>query len=275
MFTVAQITDLHITTDIDPARQRNNERRLREVLKAIHALKPRPVAIIASGDLVDHGEPEEYVALKGILCDVEIPLHLGIGNHDLRENFRRAFPECPVDGSGFVQYAADVSGIRLVMCDTVETGREGGAFCERRAAWLKKTLDAEPRRPTIVALHHPPIASGIQWMDPAPDEEWIAQLASALEGCKQVRMVICGHVHRAFHGLFAGTLVSASPATAPQLTLDMTDADRRIPDGREIVRDEPPAYSLHSWGGEEFATHVCVAGDFAPVAFFDQPFAAL
>ena len=112
-------------------------------------------------------------------------------------------------------------------------------------------------------------------MDPAPDEEWIAQLASALEGCKQVRMVICGHVHRAFHGLFAGTLVSASPATAPQLTLDMTDADRRIPDGREIVRDEPPAYSLHSWGGEEFATHVCVAGDFAPVAFFDQPFAAL
>jgi 3',5'-cyclic AMP phosphodiesterase CpdA len=273
MFSIAQITDLHITSDSNPETKRRNGARLRETLKAIDALKPRPIAIIASGDLVDKGAPDEYAEFKAVLRDASIPLYLGIGNHDSREAFRTAFPQTPVDANGFVQYAIDFGGLRLVMCDSVDPGRDGGAFCVARAAWLSGILDAEPRTPTIVALHHPPIASGIQWMDPAPDEEWIARLATVLDGRSQVQAVICGHIHRAFHGIFAGTLVSVSPATAPQLTLDMTDVDRRVPDGREIVREEPPGFSLHSWDGRTLTTHVCVAGDFAVVANFDVPFA--
>ena len=272
MFTIAQITDLHITTDADPARKKHNDSRLREVLKSIHALRPRPVAIIASGDLVERGDLEEYAAVKEFLGVVEIPLHIGIGNHDLRENFRKAFPQCPVDSNGFVQYATDVNGIRLVMCDTVERGLEGGSFCERRAAWLAETLDAKPKTPTIVALHHPPIASGIQWMDDVPNAEWITRLAGALEGRSQIRAIICGHVHRPFHGIFAGHVVSASPAAAPQLTLNLTDVDLRVPDGREIVLDEPPGFSLYRWDGASLTTHTCVAGDFAPVASYDRAF---
>src|SRR5579862_4698649 len=102
MFTIAQITDLHITTESDPARHKNNERRLREALRSIHALKPRPGAIVATGDLVERGEPEEYRELGAILGGAEIPAHLGIGNHDLRENFCEGFPRCPVDENGFV-----------------------------------------------------------------------------------------------------------------------------------------------------------------------------
>lgn len=273
MFTIAQITDLHIATDADPARKTHNDHRLREALRSIHALQPRPVAIIASGDLVERGEPEEYAALEEILGEAKIPVHLGIGNHDRRENFREAFPGCPVDTDGFVQYAADVNGIRLVMCDSVESGQESGSFCERRAEWLAATLDAKPDTPTIVALHHPPIASGIQWMDPAPNAEWIARLAGALEGRSQIRAVICGHVHRPFHGVFAGHLISASPATAPQLTLNLTDVDLRVPDGREIVLDEPPGFSLFRWDSTSLTAHTCVAGNFAPVAFYDRAFA--
>ena len=63
MLTIAQITDLHITTGRDPLNQLRNEQRLRQVLRSIHELRPRPVAIIASGDLADHGDPAEYAAL--------------------------------------------------------------------------------------------------------------------------------------------------------------------------------------------------------------------
>lgn len=272
MFSIAQITDLHITSDSNPDTKSRNEARLRQVLNDIHALKPRPVAIIASGDLVDRGELKEYTELKAILRSADIPIHLGIGNHDSRATFRAAFPKTPVDANGYVQYAIDFPGLRLVMCDSLDQGKEGGAFCTSRSSWLAEILDAEPDTPTIVALHHPPIASGIQWMDPAPDAEWITRLADVIRGRNQVQALVCGHIHRAFHGIFAGTLVSVSPATAPQLTLDMTDADRRKPDGREIVREEPPAFSLHSWDGHMLTTHVCVAGDFATVANFDVPF---
>ena len=47
MLTIAQITDLHITTDKDPLNKRRNEERLRQVLKAIHGLRPRPTAFLA------------------------------------------------------------------------------------------------------------------------------------------------------------------------------------------------------------------------------------
>ena len=44
-----------VTTDKDPLNQQRNEERLRQVMRAIHELRPRPVAIVASGDLVDRG----------------------------------------------------------------------------------------------------------------------------------------------------------------------------------------------------------------------------
>lgn len=273
MFTIAQISDLHITSDADPEKKSRNEARLRAVLKAVHALQPRPVAIIASGDLADHGQPAEYAELAKILHQTQIPIHFGIGNHDVRANFRAAFPQTPVDEHGFVQYGVELNQIRLVMCDTLDEGREGGGFCERRAGWLGRTLDAEPHRPTIVALHHPPLATGIEWLDPAPDAEWIFRLGRVVDRHAQIRALVCGHVHRACHGIFAGHLLSISPASAPQLTLNMTQVNMHVPDGREIVLDEPPGFSLYRWDGSALTAHTCVAGDFPPVAFYETPFA--
>ena len=274
MLTIAQITDLHITTDKDPVNKQRNEERLRKVLKAIHGLKPRPVAIIASGDLVDRGEPEEYVELQAILKEVEIPLYLGVGNHDRRGPFLAAFkePQTRKDRDGFVQYAVDLGGLRIVMCDTLDEGKNEGAFCRKRARWLRRTLGEAPRTPTIVVLHHPPIASGIQWMDPTPVDEWVLRLGKALKGRKQVLTAICGHVHRAFHGAFAGQIVSVSPATSIQLTLDLSPVDVRVPDGREILVDEPPGFALFMWYQGRLTTHIGVVGDFPSAVTYTHPF---
>ena len=271
MITIAQITDLHITSGKDPDTQRRNEARLRQVLDSIHRRRPRPDAIVASGDLVDRGEAEEYVELARILKDVRIPLYLGVGNHDRRSPFRAAFPDVPVDEDGFVQYAVDIGGVRLVMADTLDEGMNEGAFCSHRAAWLQRTLDAAPRTPTLVALHHPPIPSGIQWMDSDPEAGWIERLSQVLQGREQVSAVICGHVHRPFHGILSGQLICASPATAIQLALDLTPVDLRVPDGRELLVDEPPGYSLHLWDQGRFVSHVCVAGDFPAVVTYEAP----
>jgi 3',5'-cyclic AMP phosphodiesterase CpdA len=273
MLTLAQITDLHITSDKDLLTKNRNEKRLRSVLQAIRRRRPRPDAIIASGDLVDRGEVEEYAELKKILDEVEIPLFLGLGNHDLRGPFRQTFPDTPVDADGFVQYAVELDGLRLVMCDTVDEGNSEAGFCDKRASWLEKTLDAAPGVPTIVVLHHPAIPSGIRWMDPDPDADWIVRMRKALERRTQVVTIIAGHVHRAYFGTFAGHTLSIGPATSPQLTLDMTDIDVRAPDGREIVVEEPPGYSLLAWDRGVLTTHFCVAGDYPSAATFQMPLA--
>lgn len=273
MLTIAQITDMHITSGKDPLNKVRNEERLRAVLKTIHALQPRPIAIIATGDLVDRGEPEEYLELRRILQDaVQLPIYLGLGNHDLRANFRTAFPETPVDENGFVQYAADLAGVRLVMLDSLDEGKQDGGFCAKRAAWLKRTLARDKRKPTIVAIHHPPILSGIDWMDPMPDAPWIERLGSVLKKRKQVRSVISGHVHRAYHGMFAGQQIAVSPATSLQLALNLTAVNMREADHRDMLVDEPPGFSLHVWDRGEFVSHVCVAGDYAAAVTYDIPF---
>ena len=274
--TIAQITDLHITNDKDPLNQKRNEERLRQVMKAIHALRPRPVAIIASGDLVDRGEVEEYLELKRLVADSEIPIYYALGNHDLRGPFLEVFsgPGAQTDENGFIQYAVDFGPMRMVVCDTLE-GENDGEYDEVRAEWLRKTLDEAPDRPTAIILHHPPIPSGIRWMDPDPESPWLRRLADVLTGRDQVKVLMCGHIHRAFYGLFAGHIVAAAPATSIQLTLDLTEVDMHVPDGREILVEEPPGFALLMSQGDTLTTHLCLAGDYTPAVTYNFPFRKL
>ena len=274
MLTIAQITDLHVTTSRDPLNQLRNEQRLRQVLRSIHELKPRPAAIIASGDLVDHGEAAEYAELKAILAEAEIPIYFAVGNHDRREPFLEAFggPGARCDEHGFVQYAVNFGELRMVVCDTLDEGHDQATFTPQRAAWLSATLAADPDTPTIVILHHPPILSGVRWMDPDPKAPWIGEVAEAIRGHDQVRVMLCGHVHRAFHGLLAGHVVATSPATSIQVTLNLDPIDMERPDGREILVAEPPGYVLVMVNEGQVTTHVCVAGDFEPAVAYTRPF---
>lgn len=276
MLNVVQITDLHIAGEADPVNSRRNRVRLEQTLRAVYALQPRPDVMVISGDLADTGAPEEYRALTGMLRDCPIPAYAGVGNHDLRAPFMDAFGGtlAHFDDSGFVQYAVDLGGLRLVMGDTLEEGQGGGAYCEQRAAWLARTLDQAPLTPTLLFLHHPPVLSGIQWMDPAPDEPWIVRLREVLRDRPQVRTLACGHLHRTFHKAFAGHIVSVAPATSIQLTLDLRPIDTSVPDGREILVEEPPGFVLHSWDGAELTSHAGLAGAFAPAVTYTTPFTA-
>src|ERR1700678_2584469 len=141
MLTIAQITDLHIAK---APHYVGNADRLRTVLAAIARLRPRPAAIFASGDLTETGAPEEYEALRELLRDAPCPVHVGAGNHDRRAPLLDAVraPFSGVDDHAFVQYAVNIGDLRLVMGYTVEEGRPEGHFCEARAAWLARTLDA-------------------------------------------------------------------------------------------------------------------------------------
>ncbi len=273
LLTIAQITDLHVTTEKDPLNQRRNETRLRQVLNTIHGLRPRPVAIIASGDLIDRGEKEEYDELKRVMAKCEIPVLYALGNHDGRDTFLEVFPEYrdKLDENGFLQYVVDYPGVRVVICDTLE-GPNEGEYDVARAAWLGRTLDEAPDTPTCVVLHHPPIPSGIQWMDPDPQSPWILRLHEVLTGRDQVKMILCGHIHRAFSSAFAGHALLAAPATSIQLTLDLTEVDMHTPDGREILVEEPPGFALLMANGADLTSHICLAGSYKPAVTYNFPF---
>ena len=192
---IAQVTDIHLGFEPDSPREFNRQR-LDRTLAALVALDPLPDLMLATGDLVDRGDVESYARLRDAFAQLTFPVHFAMGNHDVRRNFAQVFPEAPFSG-GFLQYEIETGPLRVLVLDTLEEGRHGGAFCERRAAWLKQRLDEAPERRTLIVQHHPPVEVGIPWMNTDPAEPWVHRLADCLSGRENIVGVICGHIHHA------------------------------------------------------------------------------
>ncbi|MEP6175978.1 MAG: phosphodiesterase, partial [Parasphingorhabdus sp.] len=216
---MAQITDIHLGFDPDnPAEF--NRKRLDQAIKIICAMDPQPDLLLATGDLVDRGDQESYRRLENALSVVPFPVHMCLGNHDLRAPFSKQFPDVPTV-EGFVQYEVDTPQLRLLVLDTLEEGRHGGAFCDIRAAWLTEKLSEKPDKPTVLVLHHPPVESGIEWMNTHPDEPWVGRLAETVAGHKQVKGMITGHLHRNISTWWGDISLAICASTAPQFARDL------------------------------------------------------
>lgn len=231
-----------------------NARRLDAVLDRIAALQIPPALIIASGDLTERGDVESYRALRDKLSACPAPVVYALGNHDNREAFGTVFPELAMP-EGFLHYVVEQDGVRLLVLDTLEPGRHGGAFCAVRARWLAERLDEAPDRPTLLVLHHPPIASGIGWLTADSEEPWVRRLGAAIRGRRNIVALLCGHFHRAIAGRFEGFPVIVCPPTAPWAALALGPFDTD-PDDRPMVVDLPPACALHLWQGGHLTSHV-------------------
>jgi 3',5'-cyclic AMP phosphodiesterase CpdA len=171
---------------------------------------------------------------------------------------------------GFLQYVVETPALRVLVLDTLEEGRHGGAFCEARARWLTARLDEAPGRKTAIALHHPPVELGIPWMDTHPAEPWVDRLAACLRGRSEIVGLFCGHIHRATSTAWEGHVVSSCPSTAPQVALDLRPIDPDEPDHRHLIVADPPGYALHHWNGRELVTHWDTAEDHMVLARYDE-----
>jgi 3',5'-cyclic AMP phosphodiesterase CpdA len=266
---LAQISDLHIKRPGALAYRRvDTAAYLSRCVAALNALEPRPDAVIVTGDLVDQGEPEQYEHLKTLLAPLAIPYYLLVGNHDDRGALRASFAERKelFEGGEFVQYALDIGPLRVLALDSIVPGASHGNLCDTRLAWLAAQLETARDKTVLVALHHPPFVSGIGHMDRvrlAPAAA--ARLETLLARYPNVERVICGHVHRPMFTRFAGTIASAVPAPAHQVTLDLRD------DAPSTFHMESPAFALHRYDAATgLVTHHAYvdAGD-GPYPFYE------
>jgi 3',5'-cyclic AMP phosphodiesterase CpdA len=251
---VAQITDLHL--GYDPGNPDElNRTRLDRTLKRLAAMTPRPDLLLATGDIADDGDDEEsYQRFKEAIAGLPFPVYAAMGNHDSRLPFLALFPDLP-SPDGFIQYAIEDMPVRILVLDTLQIGRHGGGFCEKRAAWLTERLAEAPDRPTLLVLHHPPIATGLSWMTENPRAAWVRRLRAIVAANANIVAMVSGHLHRPIVTLWAGTTLAVCPATAPQVALDLQPLDAERPDGRPMIVDAPPWFALHYWNGQELITH--------------------
>jgi len=265
---IAQVTDIHLGFDPDnPAEF--NRKRLDQVISMLCDCNPLPDMLLATGDLIDRGDEESYRRLKNALSVCPFPVHMCMGNHDQRDTFNAQFPDVPMV-DGFVQYEIDAGPLRLLVLDTLEEGRHGGAFCEVRAGWLRARLAEQTDRPTLIVQHHPPIEVGIEWMNTHPEEAWVERLSDCFAGHSNIIGMVCGHVHRAIVSSWSGFPVAICPSSAPQVALELAPIDPDRPDGRNMIIADPPGFALHWWNGRELITHYETADEHVMLARYDE-----
>jgi 3',5'-cyclic-AMP phosphodiesterase len=245
-FLLVQLSDPHIGATWaggDPVAG------LRAAVESVRRLPDVPDAVLMSGDLADNAADDEYELVRELLPQLGASVYVLPGNHDDRDTLRRHFGLPGALGTP-VQYAVDVGPLRLVVLDSTRPGEDRGELDAGRLRWLEAELAGAPDRPTLLALHHPPVSTGIAAWDelglPVADRR---ALAEVIDRHPQVRRIIAGHVHRTMTAELAGRAVLAVPSTYVQTRLSFNS------DQIETAA-EPPGFAVHALLDGELASHV-------------------
>jgi 3',5'-cyclic AMP phosphodiesterase CpdA len=261
---IAQISDLHFLPKGTLAFGRIDVAGcLERAIDHLNALRPRPDAVLITGDLTNDGDDAVWAELMSALGRLEAPIWPLPGNHDDRELMRAAFAGLGLfPERGPLCFAADLGPLRLIGLDSLVPGDPAGRLGPEQLAWLDARLGEAPDTPAMVALHHPPFATGIDHMDAMMLEDADA-LAEVIGRHPQVARVLCGHVHRTVQCRFAGTLGLIAPGTAHAVQLALAGEPSRW-----IM--EPPGVLLHEWrDGRGLVSHVDFIGAFEVGRFGD------
>jgi 3',5'-cyclic-AMP phosphodiesterase len=245
-FLLAQLSDPHIGADWADA---DSVAGLTAAVESVRSMPAQPDAVLVSGDLADHAADAEYEQVLELLAPLQAPLYVLPGNHDDRRALRRHFGVPGADGEP-VQYSVDLGPLRLVVLDTTRPGEDPGALDTERLGWLDAELAAAPHAPTLLAMHHPPLVTGVPALDdfglPAADRR---ALGEVVERHRQVRRLVAGHVHRTMTGEFAGRAVLTVPSTYVQARLNFgSEEDEWVA--------EPTGFALHSVLDGDLISHV-------------------
>lgn len=237
---VAQISDTHIATANAAAGQRVAD--LARTIDAINALTVRPDVVVHTGDVSHDASADDYAAARRELARLRCPVLATVGNRDRRDAFREAFaPDGYLDAaSPFIQYAADVAGLRLVAVDTLDEHSALGGYCPDRAARLEQLLRGHGG-PVLVFLHHPPVelpdlkGPALQFRDVRE----AGSLARVIAERSGIVAVISGHVHRSRSAAIGAVPLSTMGSIAADLNREALPAALK---GR-------PVYHLHRIDG--------------------------
>lgn len=195
------LADTHIGQDLSREdRGIKPAEKLAEARAQILALQPRPRGLIIAGDCAHStGLAGDYAVLKEELApvnDAGVPVYMAMGNHDNRERFWAAFPQCRARSaqSGLDKHAFVVEGLHadwFVLDSNVKTGVVSGEMGEQQLAWLAAELDKQPDKPALLVAHHYPSV--------AKDDNGLRDfdaLWSVIRQRRRVKAYLFGHSHR-------------------------------------------------------------------------------
>lgn len=245
-FIVVQLSDSHIGanwTRGDPAA------RWWAAIESVAGLDDRADAVLVSGDLAEHGADGEYAIVSSALEALDVPTYVLPGNHDDRAALRAHFG-LGGDAEEPVRYAVEAGAIRIAVLDTTKPGQDSGQLEGDQLDWLDAELSDAPDRTTLLAMHHPPFATGMRaWdaigLDPADR----AALSDVIRRHPNVVRIVSGHVHCPLTAELAGCVAITAPSTYVQARPSFESDELHL-------FDESAAFAVHAVRGDDVVSYV-------------------
>lgn len=245
MTTILQLSDTHILRQGALVSSRlDTADTLTRLVTRINSIRSQigPVdALLISGDLSDDGSAESYARLKTLIAPLDLPTYVIAGNHDARAPMRAAFAnDLPVDGP--LNWRRRIGDIQLIGLDTLVEGQAAGKLSSDSLSFLQDALSDAAGSPILLALHHPPFACGIGFLDEIGLTNGQA-LHDIVAGYPGELRIVCGHIHMMAVSDVAGHIAISAPSPCSSFAYDRR---RNAPVGFMAQED---GCLLHSWKG--------------------------
>ncbi|MGI9595515.1 MAG: metallophosphoesterase [Acidimicrobiales bacterium] len=157
---------------------------------------------VVTGDVADHGRPDEYAVAIEALSRIPVPTNVLPGNHDFDTPLKVAVPR---PGLG-MDRTQRIGQWLFVFADSNHQGRQVGddgrlidrddrieadaALGAHESAWIADMIAASDADHTFVWLHHPPGMPG-SYGSEVLDRE----VEALIEQCPSIRGLAAGHIH--------------------------------------------------------------------------------
>ena len=237
---LVQFTDTHLL--VDPAATLRGARTLPRLQACLaHARRHFfPVdAILVTGDVV-HDDPAAYGVVDLVLGDLDVPVLLIPGNHDVPDEMRRRLAHRPFQVGGEFRTA---NGWQVLLLESwfAESADGEGQLGDRQLTAVEDALAHDAAPHAFVFLHHPPVRMDSDALDELGLLDG-AELCRTVAQHARVRGVCWGHAHQALD-IYARNDVRlmCTPATAMQF---------RPRNPTFEVDDRPPGYRVIDLGAD-------------------------
>ncbi len=227
---IVQLTDTHLRQPPGDIKDsgRDTDRCLVQVLDAI-AVGEQPLdLVLATGDLAEDRVVEVYERLADYFGRLPCPVLCLPGNHD-----DPALMATHLSAGNCLYLDAWHGGVwQIVALDSTVAGETGGTLSAAALNRLEQQLQQYPERHALICLHHQPVPTGNTHMDRLMLANPEA-LFTLIDRHPQVRGLLFGHIHDAYHDFRGQRHLMGTPSTCIQLEMVA---------GQLVVSPRPPGY---------------------------------
>ena len=210
---IVQITDLHINA-IDESCEvnvRNN------FIKLIHELSTLSFDyLVVTGDLcLSKGDTKTYLWIKTKLDTLQKPYYIIPGNHDNNELISTVYDITLNNRS--IYYYSILENRSIYFLDTSTE-----VLPPQQIEWFTQQLENDVDKSPIVFMHHPPIKTGVQYMDTHHALKNREETTKLLHQFTDKKFTIfCGHFHTQKEVVFNNGTLYITPSNFVNVNNEM------------------------------------------------------